>query len=110
MLEASRRRRQRRTWKHGAIKYMALAAIMVVLCLFYVKQSPASFEHTDSSLSSFTHAATFRSTFDDNGGAPEDSGDDGGGCDRYAVKPEKKRTKAPRRVTQFHLSFLLPTD
>lgn len=83
VIEESRLRRQRRTWKHGLIKYAALAAIMVVLCLLYVKQSPASFEHTDSSLSGFSEASTFRSTFDDDSGGDDDN--DGGGCDRYAL-------------------------
>lgn len=106
VLEASRRRRQRRTWKHGAIKYAALVAIMVFLCLLYVKQSPASFEHTDSSDSGFTQMSTFRSTLDDDNGPNGGDGDDGGGCDRYAKKRVKRAVKVASSGRQFHRVFL----
>ena len=110
VLEASRRRRQRRTWKHGAIKYAALAAIMAFLCLLYVKQSPASFEHTDSSLSGFTQMNTFRSTLDDGNGGDSGDGDDGGGCDRYATKRVKRAVNVGSSGRQFHRVFLAPSN
>lgn len=83
MLEASRRRRQRRTWKHGAIKYVALGAIMLFLCLLYAKQGEDLVGQSDSSISSFVSTSTFRTTFAEPESQEGEAEDDGGGCDRY---------------------------
>lgn len=73
---ASARLRQKRTWKHTAIKFAVWGSLMVLLCLIYAKQEDTPMPDDSTAFSS-------RGILETPEAAPGDDEEGSGECELY---------------------------